>query len=435
LLPSLKPAYPPSTIPRNRSKDITCYTYFQGAVSRGLWRLIYYRLTSASGWLVLVTLLFLGYGLNTLDQQAYTPLAYLVCVWLVTLASALWARPRIELTAHYADRVSAGATLPLDLEVTQLRHWRQELTVIPHRLPPALDVSPDDGVRLSTLGQGRSARVSLGLTCVERGVHVWHGFRVETDFPFGLFRAYRTVRGTHTILVTPTFTPLTRLHVPTGRRYQPGGVAMASSLGDSFEFIGNREYRDGDNLRDMDWRATARLNRPIVREYREEYFLRVGVVLDTYLPKGSTEEDRANFERAVSITAAVSDYMARSDYIVDIFAVGPKLYHLTAGRSIAYLDKILEILACVEGNPEEPFEDLEPEIIESLAQITSVICVFMDWNDRRVRFVNHLASYGTGVKVVVVRDKSCTMEPADAGVADGIRIVTQQQYAGGLAEL
>ena len=53
--------------------------------------------------------------------------------------------------------------------------------------------------------------------------------------------------------------------VPSGRRYQPGGIAMASKLGDSFEFIGNREYRDGDNLRDMDWRATARLSRPIVR--------------------------------------------------------------------------------------------------------------------------------------------------------------------------
>ena len=435
LLPSPKPVYPPSTIPRNRSKDITRYVYFQGAISRGLWRFIYYRLTSASGWLLLVTLMFLGYGLNTLDQQAYTILAYLLCIWIVTVASAIWARPRVQLSVQSADRVSVGMTLSVDLQVTQLRRWRQDLSIIPHRLPPPLDVAPEDGVRLTGLGIGESARATLGLVCAERGVHHWHGFRVETDFPFGLFRAYCTLPGTHSVLVTPSFTPLTRLHVPTGRRYQPGGVAMASQIGDSFEFIGNREYREGDNLRDMDWRATARLNRPIVREYREEYFLRVGVVLDTYLPKNSSDDDRANFERAVSITAAVSDYMARSDYIVDIFAAGPNLYHLTAGRSIAYLDKILEILACVEGNPQEPFEEIEPEILESLAQITSVICVLLDWDERRIQFVNDLASSGTGIKVIVVRDKPCTMDPAATSFSDGIHLVTRSQFSAGLAVL
>ena len=61
---------------------------------------------------------------------------------------------------------------------------------------------------------------------------------------------------------------------------------MSSDLGESFEYIGNREYREGDNVRDIDWTATARLNTPIVREYRDEYFLRVGVVLDTHVAVG-----------------------------------------------------------------------------------------------------------------------------------------------------
>ena len=63
------------------------------------------------------------------------------------------------------------------------------------------------------------------------------------------------------------------------------------SLGESFEFIGNREYRDGDSIRDIDWRATARLSRAIVREYREEYFMRVAVILDIKTP-GSGEVEK-----------------------------------------------------------------------------------------------------------------------------------------------
>ena len=50
---------------------------------------------------------------------------------------------------------------------------------------------------------------------------------------------------------------------------------MASNIGESFEYLGNRDYREGDNPRDMDWRATARAQAPIVREWVEEYMLRV----------------------------------------------------------------------------------------------------------------------------------------------------------------
>ena len=80
-----------------------------------------------------------------------------------------------------------------------------------------------------------------------------------------------------TLWVTPRFTPLARFETPRGRRYQPGGTASAFQLGDSFEFIGNREYREGDPVRAIDWRATARLSRPVVREYREEFLQRVAV--------------------------------------------------------------------------------------------------------------------------------------------------------------
>ena len=149
--------------------------------------------------------------------------------------------------------------------------------------------------------------------------------------------------------------------------------------GDSFEYLGNREWRDGDNPRDIDWRATARLSGAsssslVVREWREEYFLRVGVVLDTHVPLSAPASKRlflqelrerlpgkaarlarqAALERGVSICAAVSDALARQDYIVDLFAAGPNLYHLMAGRSLAYREQILDILACVEGSPEEP---------------------------------------------------------------------------------
>lgn len=259
-----------------------------------------------------------------------------------------------------------------------------------------------------------------------------------------MIRAFRTYVQRHDVLVYPAFTRLTRLQIPASLRYQPGGIALASNLGELFEYIGNREYREGDNVRDIDWRATARLNLPIVREYREEYFLRVGVVMDTYAPdrvngkllsvKALLAQDE-NFERAVSLAAAVSDYMARSDYIVDLFAAGPNLYHLTAERSLAFLDQILDILACVEASPDEPFATLEPEIAENLAQITTIVCIFLNWDETRRAFVERLRREGTSVRVLVVRDIPCTLDPDDDDIPGGVRILSKSDFLSGVEEI
>ena len=309
----------------------------------------------------------------------------------------------------HVDRIRAGEVLPVDIEVIQRRRSAAELFVIPYNLPPGLNSISADGSAVPVLKTGSAAHVHLGIQCSMRGTFTWGGFRAETDYPLGLVRAYRNCISKERVLVYPRFTPLERLNIPVGRRYQPGGVAMSSDLGESFEYIGNRDYREGDSVRNIDWVATARLNTPIVREYRDEYFLRVGVVLDTHVASQNRSEGLENFERAVSVCASVSDYMARSDYLVDIFAAGPNLYHLTAGRSLAYLEQILDILACVEYSLDEPFSIVEPELTDYLSRLTTVVCVLMNWDENRRDFVHRLATQGTGIKVIIVRDGECSL--------------------------
>lgn len=145
---------------------------------------------------------------------------------------------------------------------------------------------------------------------------------------------------------------------------------------------------------------------------------------------------REAFERAVSVAAAVSDYMARQDYLVDLFAAGPNLYHLSAGRSLAYLDQILDILACVGESPVEPFEIIEPQIGELLARISTVICVFLDWNESRRAFVHRVHTQGVAVKVIILRDGPCTIDPAaDADVLGHVPVISQADYERGIDEL
>lgn len=67
---------------------------------------------------------------------------------------------------------------------------------------------------------------------------------------------------------------------------------LSSSTGDAIEFVGTRDYREGDPPRNIHWRSWARRGAPVVKEYQEEYFCRIALILDTFLPARETDADR-----------------------------------------------------------------------------------------------------------------------------------------------
>ena len=398
-LPRLSPAH-----------DLAFQGPFKSAVVRWLWGL-WNRVLSAGGrYFLLATGIFFGYGSVSLEFQGFVPLAYAFIVWFFALGAVRFVRPKATLRAQHSARIAAGEELPVSVEVEASQRAGGSLWLLPHRLPAEIDVLPENGAPVLASREGEKSAAKFALRPKKRGVYRLRGFRVETDFPFGLVNAAQVFERDSQLLVYPKFEPLDRMELPTAMRYQPGGVAFVSARGESVEYIGNREYREGDNVRDIDWRATARLARPIVREYREEYFLRCAVVLDTHL-RARTQPLEDDFERAVSLCAACGDYMNRADYLVDILAAGPDLHHLLAGRGLASLDQMLDILACVEATNRSPWPVLAPALVENLEQIASVVCLFLDWDEERRNFAEELAASGTAVKIVVVRDEATSGKP------------------------
>jgi len=402
----------------------------KSAILRWLRAIWLERITPGGRFLFIAFGLFFGYGTTSLELQVFVPLLYMIALWSIAFFAMLLERPRAKLEIQHDGRVRAGQTLNVEIEVEARGGTTRDWRVKPNSLSDGLELGFIHGAEIPPLKRGQSARVLLPIQANRRGAYDLQGWRVETDFPFGLLVAARTFPGHSALLVHPTFTPLQRLELPSSRRYQPGGVASAAQRGESLEYIGNRDFREGDDLRHIDWRATARLQTPIVREYREEYFLRAAVVLDTFAEKDAQPE---YFERAISLCAAVSDFMAREDYLVDLFAAGPQIYHLTAGRNLAYLEQILDILACVETNSETPFENLEPEIEEHLAQITTIICVFLDWTETRRDFVERLALQGAAIKVLLARDTPPSLDFSGSGVE--ILQVPRTHFETGVVEL
>jgi hypothetical protein len=183
-------------------------------------------------------------------------------------------------------------------------------------------------------------------------------------------------------------------------KYQLGGVSMASSVGESEEFVSLREYRPGDPLRRMHWKSFAKLGKPIIKEYQEEFFVRHALILDTF---GSTASEPI-FEEAVSIAASLAWTIQNQDSLLDLMFVGPEAYCFTSGRGVRHIEQMLEILASVQMCHEKDFESLEHLVFTHAAELSGCVCVFLAWDQSRQDLVKGLLARRVPLRVLVVSD-------------------------------
>ena len=373
----------------------------------GAWNFLATRFTAAGRGLLLASGAFFLWGVNSLEMQAHVPLLYVACWWVLAFLFLRFYRPRVAIETRHPARIAAGETLLVRCDIAVRRAFAARIS--PLNLPAGLDAS-EEGAAISTQNGART--FNFEIVARRRGVYSLNGWRVASDYPFGILRACQIHKQESRLVVTPSFTSLARLEIVPGRRFQPGGAQLLSHSGASFEFAGNRDYREGDSVRDIDWRATARLQKAVVREWREEYFLRAAVVLDTQLVRSASASQRDDFERAVSLCAAIADYLARENYVVDLLAAGAHLYHLQTGPHAAFLDEILDILAVVESDEAEPFPLLQQELAPQLGGINTLVAILLDWDETRAAWLESIAREGVGVRAFVVRDRAATLDVA-----------------------
>jgi uncharacterized repeat protein (TIGR01451 family) len=316
------------------------------------------------------------------------------------LAAGLPFRPRVKLSRRLPPPVSAGDTLHYRVLVENRGRWPARKVVVEERnLPPELK-STDEPPVLEVLAPGERAEVSLSLDCSLRGAYELPWLQASSFFPSALVKWPRRTREKDRLLVYPRFTPLARFDVPHGRNYQPGGIPIASSVGESTELAGTREFREGDRTRDIHWPSLARTGRLVVKEYQEEYFVRLAMVLDV---ESRSARDDTLFERSLSLAAGIADVLARQEYIIDIFAAGSQVFHFQAGRALAHFEHILEILACLEAEDRLDMHALEAALLPEARKLSAVVLVMMDWDDARAELIRKLKAHGVAVRVLSVR--------------------------------
>jgi uncharacterized protein (DUF58 family) len=285
--------------------------------------------------------------------------------------------------------------------------------------PPLL---PSDGVfttwpnDIAKLSPGGFSTATARARFALRGEHHLDPFRAVALLPLGLSQGAPLRTSGARFVVVPKVARVVSLSTPVNRRHQPGGIARASRTGDATDLLGVRPYRPGDPVRDLHARSWARHGSPMVREYQEEYFTRIGVVVDTDASAASP----AHLEGALSLAAGVIASLCRGEALVDVLVTGEHVEKLSLGRSLGSLDQALDVLAAVRLRPGFAGDAMLGRLSSHLERLSSVVLIALAWDDARAAFVAAIGARGVGTKVLVVGDAASQTAHATTVSLDAI---------------
>jgi uncharacterized protein (DUF58 family) len=200
----------------------------------------------------------------------------------------------------------------------------------------------------------------------QRGHVLIDGFELSTRFPFGFFRRRRRLRARDVdIIVYPRpelisddlhLLPMYSGRIPSLRR------------GAGHDLFSMRDYQPQDDLRYIDWKATARSRRLTVREFTSEDERRITIVLDTHLPQEVDDDLVERFEKGVVQTASLLKHFIDERAEVRL-VLGDDVG--TLGSGLEHLYRCLRRLALVKPGSEsnqQPAPDLPTRLGTESAQ-------------------------------------------------------------------
>jgi uncharacterized protein (DUF58 family) len=314
---------------------------------------------TAGGVIFVVILVIVAFAAwNTGNNLLFMVFSIMLSTIFVSWAAARAALRDLTVSARFPDHIFAGEPAEVILTVRNAKLLLPSFSVLVEMRgtfdrPVGLKKQRRGRARKITLGyflyvpHRAAAEQSLEQVFPRRGHVLVNGFEISTRFPFGFFRHRRRLGARDVdIVVYPkpeavtdelNLLPLHTGQTPSLRR------------GAGHDLLLLRDYQPRDDLRHIDWKATARSRQLTVREFTAEDERRITIVLDTRLTDDIDEENfRIRFESGVTQTASLVQHFIDERAEVSVvlgmdrgrFGTGPE--HLYASlRRLALVQPML----------------------------------------------------------------------------------------------
>jgi uncharacterized protein (DUF58 family) len=195
------------------------------------------------------------------------------------------------------------------------------------------------------LDAGEERRLRLDIRCVRWGAYQVGDVSLRASDRFGLFTYRQVISRRAPLRVYPRAETLRRLVAP--RETQPyAGNLVARRAGAGIEFADVRPFHAGDQLRTINWRASARRPGLVVTQRHPEQNSDVILFLDTFAEL--RDQDGGSLDLAVRAAAALSAHYLADKNRVGLVGFGGVLQWLMPGGGLRQLYQIVEALLATD---------------------------------------------------------------------------------------
>ncbi len=238
-------------------------------------------------------------AVNTGNNLLYLVFSIMVAVAAVAFVLTGRSLRRLRAELLLPDEVAAGHTFLLGMEARAAEGrfpvgWAEAaLEGFP---------GPTPSLTLPALPPAGRTVVSATVLAERRGIHDGIRVRLATDYPFGLFRRQRRLEAASRLVVTPRRRRIRSLTVDTP---VADGSLPHPRLGEGADLFNIRDYTTQDDARRIDWKASARLDRPMLKEFERDQERAFEIVLDE---RAADSHALTAFEDLVETAASILDH-------------------------------------------------------------------------------------------------------------------------------
>ncbi len=325
-------------------------------------------------WILLAVLLTVG-GLAT--RNAFL-LAGAGALLVLPALAAVWnalALYGVDYTRKLSEtRAFLGETVELTLEVRNRKFlpvtWLHVVDGFPANLTVAghevrMNAATNQGEFLSFWNPGIFGRLTrrFKVQCDKRGYYLYGPATLTTGDGFGMFTRRGTLPGLQRLIVYPRLYPAEELRLPAKNPFGER-TADARLVEDPLRTAGIRGWQPEDGLKRVHWKATARHQELLSRQYEPTQEPQVLIFLNVAtLERHWLGHIPELMERAVSVAGSLAQVCSDERLPVGLIANGvlpgsDQPLRLLPGRSPGQLVRILELLAAVTPFASSPIENL-----------------------------------------------------------------------------
>ena len=267
---------------------------------------------TSGGGVFLVIIIVVGFAAwNTGNNLLFLVFSLLCSTLFVGWVHAGTSLRDLTVSARFPDHIFAAEAAPVIVTLRNTKRVLPSFSILVEARGPVNEVDPKRKRRhvkrllayFSYVPHSAAAEQRVEQLFPTRGHVLIDGFELSTRFPFGFFRRRRRLRARNVdIIVYPKPEVISdELHLLP----MYAGRMPALRRGAGHDLFSMRDYQPQDDLRHIDWKATARSRRLTVREFTSEDERRITIVLDTRLSHGAGGDLPQRFERGVVQAASL----------------------------------------------------------------------------------------------------------------------------------